>query len=41
MVFLRILLIGWDGMWYDRWAVVWSVSKGEGEDEVKLCLNGW
>ena len=40
MVFVRVLWIGWDCMWYGRWAVVWSVSNGEGEDEVELCLNG-
>ena len=28
------------GLRYGRWAVVWSVSNGEGEDEVELCLNG-
>ena len=28
-------------MWYGRWVVVWSVSKGEGEYERELCLSGW
>ena len=30
MVFVRVLWIGWDCMWYGRWVVVWSVSNGEG-----------
>ena len=32
MVFVRVLRVGWDGMWYGRWAVVWGVGKGEGEN---------
>ena len=38
MVFVRILGLAWDGMWYATWAIAWSVSKGE--DEGELCLNG-
>ena len=41
VVFLRVLWVGWDGMWYGKWAVVWNVSEGEGEDEGELRLNGW
>ena len=39
--FVRVLCVGWDRMWYGRWAVVWSVSKGEGKNEGELRLNGW
>ena len=41
VVFVKVLWVGRDGMWYGRWAVVLGVSKGEGEDEAELCLNGW
>ena len=41
VVSVRVLWVCWFGMWYGRWAVVLGVSKGEGEDEGDLCLNGW
>ena len=41
VVFVRVFWVGWDGMWCGRWDLVWSVSKGEGEDKGELCLNGW